>query len=520
MSHSTTALKAPEGTRPDQVADLLMGIYRPILAPSETATRVFYDTFDWAIFRDGAALECRCQRSTRRLIRSPLDGASAPVSQTLAGDPGFAPDLPRGPVRKRILDVCGIRRLLPVVEVESHMAAFRLVNDDAETLLRVEIEACSAGRPGGDRCGSLATRINLVAERHHEDVRREVADLLIERLAVAPVETPILLEALAACGRQPNDYSSRIEDRLDPEQRADEALKGILRGLLKTLVANIDGTRNHLDTEFLHDLRVATRRTRSALSQVKGVLPDAHVEEYKARFAWLQQITGPVRDLDVFLLDFDRYRDVLPDRLRPSMQPVHGFLSTRLVDEQRRLAVELESPAFVGLIRDWTAFLDTPVAEHPAEPNALRPIKAVADERIRRLVKRVRREGRAIRPDSPVEDLHELRKTCKKLRYLMEFFQSLYPRAKVERLIKLLKILLDHLGIFQDLTIQAEHLLDWARQMHAEGKAEAESLIALGALIGQLLGRQEEAREAFADVFDHYLHDDHQALFRELFRPA
>ena len=42
---------------------------------------------------------------------------------------------------------------------------------------------------------------------------------------------------------------------------------------LDTLEANVEGTRADLDSEFLHDLRVATRRTRSALSQIKAVLP-------------------------------------------------------------------------------------------------------------------------------------------------------------------------------------------------------------------------------------------------------
>jgi CHAD domain-containing protein len=517
MSDSTTELQVPLGTPIDRVADLLQGAYRPVLAPAETVTRVFYDTFDWAIFHGGGVLECRTQRSTRRLIHSGLDGESPVVSQTLAGEPGFASDLPLGPVRERILGICGIRRLLPVVEVESHVTALRLVNDDAETLLRVEIREQSARSPGGDRCGPLAARIQLLAEPYHEDVRREVIDILVDRLGSVSAETPLLLEALSACGRRPADYSSKIEDRLDPDQRADEAVKTLLRSLRETLVANLSGARDHLDTEFLHDLRVATRRTRSALGQIKGVLPSERVEDFKVRFAWLQQITGSLRDLDVYLLDFERYREALPRRLRSGLDPVRAFLSARQVEEQDRLATELSSPAFAALIADWQAFLDTPAPEHPAEPNARRPIKSVADERIRRMAKRVRREGLAIRPDSPATDLHELRKSCKKLRYLMELFQSIYPRAKMTRLIKMLKTLLDHLGLVQDLAVQAEHLLEWAKRIHVEGEAETETLLAMGALVGQLLGRQEQAREGFSEVFDRYLHDDHQDLFLALF---
>ncbi|WP_296808028.1 CHAD domain-containing protein [Thiocapsa sp.] len=522
MSDTTIELQIPHGTPIERVTDLLQGPYRPVLAPAETVTHLFYDTFDWAIFHDGGVLEFRTQRSTRRLVRSSLDGSSPPVSQTLAGEPGFASDLPLGPVRERILEICGIRRLLPVVAVESHVTAFRLVNDDADSLLRVEIHEQSARTPGGDQCGPLGIRIRLVAEPYHEGVCREVEGILLDRLVPPPVaaHTALLTDALAACGRRPGDYSSKIDDRLDPDQRADEALEALLRSLFQTLLANLDGARNHLDTEFLHDLRVATRRTRSVLGQVKGVFPSERVEDFKVRFAWLQQVTGPLRDLDVYLLDFDRYREALPSRLRACLDPVHAFLLLRQAEEQRRVADALGSPAFAALTSEWQAFLDMPLVEHPVEPNAARSIKSVADERIRRMAKRVRREGRAIRPDSPATDLHELRKSCKKLRYLMELFQSLYPRAKIARLIKLLKALLDHLGLVQDLAVQAEHLLDWAKQMHREGSADTETLLAMGALVGQLLGRQAQAREAFAEVFDRYLHDEQQALFRALFDTA
>ena len=107
---------------------------------------------------------------------------------------------------------------------------------------------------------------------------------------------PLILEALAAAGRVPGDYSSKLGFRLDPEQRADVTAKEILLHLLDTIEANVPGTRANLDSEFLHDLRVAVRRSRSALTQIKSVFAPEVVEDYKERLAWVGQITGPVRD--------------------------------------------------------------------------------------------------------------------------------------------------------------------------------------------------------------------------------
>lgn len=304
---------------------------------------------------------------------------------------------------------------------------------------------------------------------------------------------------------------------LDPMQRADVVTRSILKSQFDTLLANLDGVRANQDPEYLHDLRVATRRTRSALTQIKFVFPDELVELHKSRFAWLQQVTNPMRDLDVYLLRFEDDEQSLPALLRPSLEPLRAYLLTIRDREQSRLRDALDSDEFVRLVQDWQTFLESPVPEESDTANATRPIKEVADERIWRLVKRVRQESRSIRADSPPEDLHELRKSCKKLRYLMEFFQTLYPEHDIQRLIGLLKTLLDHLGGFQDLAVQVHYLSELARRMRDEDRADTETLLAMGALIGHLLERQQALRDDFAEVFADYLDKDQRSVCHALF---
>ena len=63
---------------------------------------------------------------------------------------------------------------------------------------------------------------------------------------------------------------------------------------------NLPGTIGDVDTEFLHDVRVAVRRTRSLLKLGRPALP-AHVREaWEPQFKWLGDLTTPVRDLDVY----------------------------------------------------------------------------------------------------------------------------------------------------------------------------------------------------------------------------
>jgi CHAD domain-containing protein len=519
MSHPILDYVCTLGSDASEIITALAGRWRLAEEPTRGASGVFYDTFDWALYTDGGVLERRAGPAGSELQWTPLEPQSEALTQPGPAELTFAAELPEGPVRSRILGVAGIRRLLPVLEIDARTRTLRALDDEDKTLWRAALEESRFRDPRSGGEGELALRVRVLPLRGYDAERDDLLDLLTGTLGLTPVEGPRLADALEAAGRRPCDYSSKIDFRLDPEARADAVTKIILRGLLETMERNLPGARANLDTEFLHDLRVACRRTRSALTQIRDVLPRSIVEHYKERFAWLQQVTGPVRDLDVYLLDFDDYQGSLPPVLRPHLEPMRAFILAHYDEEQRRLAEILEGAERAELLARWRAFLESPVPDGGAAADAGSPIKAVADARIWRMAKRVRREGRAITPESPATEMHELRKSCKKLRYLIEFFQSLYPQDAIRPMIRLLKDVLDNLGSFQDLAVQAAHLQELAGRMRAEGQGDTDTLLAMGALIGQLLERQQRMRDAFGTVFAAFLDAENQERLRGLFHP-
>jgi CHAD domain-containing protein len=506
-----------EEADPRAITDILRARLRCVEEPVQTARRRFFDDFDWGAYLAGGAIEERRTGTGLELGWHDLSDEGPALAQAVDTMPAFARELPPGPLRDKLVAVVGARRLLPLVTLESELQPMRLLGEDDTPVVRLVIEESRLddGRPGSGR--SLAARLRLISLKGHEAAFAEVDRLLQTDVGLIPANAPLLQDALASVGRRPADYSSKIDYALDPNQRADAAAKEILQGLLDTLEANIPGVRANLDAEFLHDLRVATRRTRCALGQIKGVFPADLVAHYKEGFAWVQAVTGQVRDLDVYLLGFDGYQRSLPPRLQPHLQPLRTFLLDHYDGTQEGMVRELDSPRFSNLLKEWRVFLEAPVPETASEPNARRSVKAVADACIWRLVRRVRREGRAITPDAPPEELHEVRKSCKKLRYLMEFFQSLYAGDDIRDLIKQLKVLLDNLGGFQDLTVQSGHLTDIARQMREEGGVSTDSLLAMGALIGDIYVRQERAREKFTELFAAYDRKENRRRLKALF---
>ena len=95
---------------------------------------------------------------------------------------------------------------------------------------------------------------------------------------------------------------------LDPAMLGTAAVARVLGAYFRTLDANESGVVADLDIEFLHDFRVATRSSRSVLNRMREVFPEREHEKARSDLAWLGKITGPKRDLDVFLGDLDEPR--------------------------------------------------------------------------------------------------------------------------------------------------------------------------------------------------------------------
>jgi len=152
-------------------------------------------------------------------------------------------------------------------------------------------------------------------------------------------------------------------------------------------------------------------------------------------------------------------------------------------------------------------------------PNAHCSTLDVANQRIWRMVRRVIKEGGAINASSPPEDLHELRKSCKKLRYLMEFFQSLYPADEIQHLIKALKFLQNQLGEYQDVHVQIASLATFRTQMKFESGVTDRTLVQLILFYR----RSNNAKARYAKSLRHALatfaENKNRAAFRRLFKP-
>ena len=457
--------------------------------PPETLERVFLDTFDGRLRREGLVLERSDGRLRLREGDRPDRVAGAPAGRE---DRVLASELPQGPLRDRLAPLLENRAALPLAPVSSQLQRVRVLNDDEKTVVRLVVDA-----PAG-----LEPRVVVQPVLGYDKALVRVRSAL-EDLGLAAAPEPLVDRALAAAGHDPRGVSTKVDVALSAGMRADAAMLAVCRRLADVVEATLPGTLDDLDPEFLHDFRVAVRRTRSMLRELEGVLPPADAERAAEDLRWVQRITGPARDLDVQLEEWDELLAALAPGVAHDLAPLHALLLRKRVEALREMRHELRGHRFARAWRDWRAVLERPLPEEPDEdrPRAATPLGELAGRRIRRVYGRMVALGSAIDDDSPAEDLHKLRKRGKELRYLLEFFGGLFPREEVKPMVSALKELQDVLGRFQDREVQAEFLRSLGSELAQESRG-ADALIALGMVIDRLHADQADARDAFHDRFD------------------
>ena len=498
----------PDPSVLEELTDALEEKYTVRDTPPQTATLTFYDSFDWRLYAEGLL----CFAQDNRLHLTDMTGRDLVSSVALSGEaPRFCEQLPESGLHKTLSPILEMRALLPQSRFSATSRRLRILNKDEKT---VAFLCLSELNPGDKQ--------PVVCSVHLQEVRgygkwfqRLAQDLERFGSPQSCTKEQELKTVLAAQGRAPQDYSSKFNVTLQEDMDALTAAKTIYRDLLHTMRRNEQGILDDLDSEFLHDFRVAIRRTRSGLAMIKNVLDPEITARFKEEFRYLGQVTGPVRDLDVYLLMEEEYKAKLPDHLQEGLRSFFDDLAGQRQEEQEKLIQALQSSRYKSIIKDWKKYLRRKEKAETAEDAPT--IGRMAKKIIRKRFQRVLRDGRAIDAGSPDESLHRLRIQGKKLRYCLEFFSSLYPTEEMKRLIKQLKKLQNNLGLFNDLSVQQDMLDEYLGGLEPDSGKAKKTGAAIGGLLTDLYHEQQQVRNEFEQTFCRFSSEENISLYEKLF---
>lgn len=463
-----------------------------------TIVRQWVDTFDWTLREVDLTIEVDTSATAPPTTTLRRLSTNAVLLVVEAPPPRTQDEIIDGPWRRHLGTTLGLRALFPVAEAELSVTELRLWDDEGKTVAMVLLDT-------GHRRGTWARPVPV---RGHDDEFRHLCETLAGIDGARPAPPFVIGTEL----RVPPPGARPRRTPLDPDMPAIEGFRRMLGDQLHELAANEPFLVEPLDTEFLHDYRVALRRTRSILKRADGILPAEGLATWKARLREIQQATAPSRDLDVFLLEFDEYAELLDPAHRPDLEPLRAHL------------VELDDAAHAAMIialgRDHAATLaDFGAWVAGAEPtdgaDAAEPLAAVAVARITRSHRRLVKRAAAVTDDAPAEAVHEVRIAAKELRYGLEVFGGVLRKKPAGKLVRRLKRLQDCLGAFQDAEVHAEMMDDLAGAVLRAG-VPVQTLLAMGQLRTAFLARQADARADFAERWAEFNTGETSALLHAL----
>jgi len=236
-----------------------------------------------------------------------------------------------------------------------------------------------------------------------------------------------------------------------------QAAAKVLDHHYQTMLDNEEGTRLGDDIEALHDMRVATRRMRSAMRLFGPFCQSPHVSHCNTGLRRAGRALGRVRDLDVALERITDFREELVHDASVGLGSLAGHLQSQRNERRRLMVRHLDSQTYQMLLSRMERLLSDLREE---DPDKAAPKVGTIAPRLLFLDWSIVRAYGHVLEHAPVELLHSLRIDCKRLRYALEFFAELLSDDLVG-VIPEVTVLQDHLGTMRDAYSSVEMIDDF-----------------------------------------------------------
>src|SRR5262245_42032131 len=386
------------------------------------------------------------------------------------------------------------RGLKPIFETRVRRTVYPIQRGDTEIELTVDKGKVEAGRQSSPLC-----ELELELKRGESAELFELARKLAEEVPVQLAVKSKAERGYALIAGEGPEAVKAAPVALTPDFSRQAAFQAIARACLRQLVANQPATLGG-DPEGLHQMRVALRRLRAAVSLFADMLLGPQTEEMKTQFKWITQELGPARELDVFIQRVVRpVTDGKPNG--PGVAVLAKDLQRRREEAFGRACAAVESARFRSLVLDTACWIEAgDWTRNPDDFARLlreQPIASAAADELRRRWKKILKAGAQLDELDP-QRRHKMRIQAKKLRYASEFFGGAFPGKKATRRRKVfvvgLEKLQDALGDLNDIAVHeglSEQIVDAQDASGKQHEDRAKKAFAAGRLSGR-----EEARIA------------------------
>jgi CHAD domain-containing protein len=469
-----------------------LGCAPPTTPPAEfTLSATYYDTADLRLARSRLTLRRRRGGSdagwhlklpagsdSRDEVRLPLGRARKPPAPLVA----LTRAAHRGAALRPVVQLDTVRREWTLADADG--LAVATVTDDRVTARILEEGVGGAEGNGGTGADTDARTWAEIEVELAEHGTSETLDRIEDALVRAGVRRSASSSKL---GRVLAERLPPVPDRraVGPESSAGEVVLAYLDEQADAIRAADPQVRQDAP-EGVHQMRVACRRMRSTLQTFRPLLDRTHTDDLVAELRWLAGELGGARDLEVQEKRIGDDVAALPPELAmgPIAAQLERFFAARRTEAGAAASAALDGDRYLALLDAVDALLADPPLTEAAGGPATTVLPTVVAKALRRARKAYR--GAHAHPSGHERDeqLHEMRKAAKRLRYAAEAVAPALGRD-AKRLVKKVKAVQELLGEHQDSVV--------ARGLLRELGAAAAGRKGNGFAFGWLL-RDEQAR--------------------------
>ena len=431
--------------------DISALLQNPLLASQPKRQRIHlthFDTPDKTLA--GLALSVQEKRILRKTTLSvaqttgDLHVWSAP---TTPGTFDFATLIDAPDIAEQLAQIAD--SLIPVYVIETRQRQWVVQIRSAQVKVTLEEGQISTGDGTSLRTQGFC-EIELQLQQGQPAALYGAARLLSRLLRLHPISDELTQRALSFVAAEVARPAKANRVKVD----ADESVIGVFKQLawlcLKQLQANEGGIFGASNVEFIHQARVSLRRLRTALRLFSTELPPGFSEKWGLAWRDVGEQLGNARNWDVF------YTEILPDMEIDLGNSADVSNLKEFAQTQRKMAHSQAQTWISGRHYSLTmiAFCEALLA---LPNNKATRITDFADKALKKRYKRFCR-GAEVAHTLNSEERHEVRIDLKKLRYTIDFFESLYPRKQLQPFLKGLAETQELLGHMNDL-VTCESLL-------------------------------------------------------------
>lgn len=446
---------------------------------------VYYDTADLRLIGAGITLRRRtggedagwhlklpAGADTRDEIRLPLAAPGGePTADAVSGTVGkraaalraradsAVPEELTALVRARTRGAA----LAPVLRIQTNRRVLRLVDDAGRTLAEIAADHVSAG-PADAATATSWDEIEAELVTGNPKLL-EAIDARLRKAGALPAATATKLQR-ALGGRLPAAKTAQ-RPLLTAASPAGEVVLAYVRDQVAA-ISRYDPLVRRDEPDAVHQMRVATRRARSALQAFGATVEREATRPLCAELKWLAAVLGQARDGEVMQARLTAGFAAVPPTLvvGPVEARITAHFTAELAQAGKTALRALNGQRYLQLLDD----LDTLLADPPLTPQAERRAGKVLAKPVRQAERRLQRALAAV-PGAEDRDaaIHEARKATKRARYAAEAAVPALggaARRQAARAKELQQLLGDH----HDSVVARTVLLDLAGKARAAGE--------------------------------------------------